>query len=94
MDNLTYFSDPEQQGWRDTDGNLHGEYRRFNEDGSVQMVAHYDHGYRNGLSVEHQGGDDWEILIWKNHRIAQVVHAPLESDPEELIGMKYMFLGR
>jgi antitoxin component YwqK of YwqJK toxin-antitoxin module len=95
MSNLIRFETPEQQGWKDADGNLHGEYRRFFEDGTLQMVAHYDHGRREGVSEEYDElGTLTESYLWRDHRIDMVLHDMALRDANELIGQEYLYSGR
>lgn len=95
MNDLIRFKTQEMEGWKDESGNLHGEFRCFYKDGSLQMVAHYDHGRREGVSEEYdEYGTLTESYLWHDHSIAKVLHDMPLSEANELLGQEYMYSGR
>jgi len=95
VDGCQHFKTEEQDFYKDADGNLHGKYQRFYEDGTLQTTAYYNHGRREGVSEDFdEYGDLMESFLWSDHRIVKVLHdMPLE-EANEMIGTEYFFAGR
>jgi hypothetical protein len=95
QDVLTHITPSTQDFYRDADGNLHGEYRRYYKDGTLELVAHYCHGRREGISEDYdEDGNLTESYLWHEHCIMKVLHDVPNTEANEMIGFEYPFMGR
>jgi hypothetical protein len=53
------------------DGNLHGEYFEFNQNGSLYKYAEYQNGYRNGWSITFHYNGTVESMIFYINEVQQ-----------------------